>query len=113
LQNIAVIHNHDESFHSNRKGFSGVAVVVTDVRSDGRFVVVDLRSEDRFVVVDVRSEDRFVVVDVRSEDRFVVVDIVDIIEELFVRVRQQQVLRLLRLRGIPRLRSDPSHAHAT
>jgi hypothetical protein len=91
LQNIAVIHNHDESFHSNRKGFSGVAFVVTDVRSDGRFVVVDVRSEDRFVVV----------------------DIVDVVEELFVRVRQQQVLRLLRLRGLPRLRSDPSHAHAT
>jgi hypothetical protein len=80
LQNIAVIHNHDESFNSNRKGFSRVAVVVTDVHSEGRFVVVD---------------------------------IVDVVEELFVRVRQQQVLRLLRLRGIPRLRSDPSHAHAT
>jgi hypothetical protein len=88
LQNIAVIHNHDESFHSNRKGFSGVAIVVTDVRSEDRFVVTDVRSEDRFVFVNV-------------------------VEELFVRVRQQQVLRLLRLRGIPRLRSDPSHAHAT
>ena len=111
MQNIAVIHNHDESFHSNRKGFSGVAIVVTDVRSDGRFVVTDLRSEDRFVVVGVVN-----VTDVRSEGRFVVVDIVDIVdvvEELFVRVRQQQVLRLLRLRGLPRLRSDPSHAHAT
>jgi hypothetical protein len=99
LQNIAVIHYHDESFNSNRKSFSGVAIVVTDVRSEDRFVVTDVRSEDRFVVTDVRSEDRFV--------------FVNVVEELFVRVRQQQVLRLLRLRGIPRLRSDPSHAHAT